>query len=98
MSMPIPSPSMKAMSGLSGTFNDESGLMVMRWPVFGTAIFSYCIPEYEQLACRTVTTDQHGHLERLFVVEARVDRRLIGTREIRIREAASTARAFGDVL
>jgi hypothetical protein len=43
MSMPMPSPSMKAMSGLSGTFSDESGLMVMRWPSLGTAIFSYCM-------------------------------------------------------
>src|SRR5690348_13466689 len=54
--------------------------------------------EKGKLACRTVTADEHGHLECLFVVESRIHRRLVRARKIRVREAAGTARAFGDVL
>ena len=45
-----------------------------------------------------VAADEHRELERLLVVEPRIDRRLVGAREIRVGEAASTAGALGDVL
>src|SRR5690242_3343458 len=97
MSMPIPSPSMKAMIGLSGTFRDASGLMVMRCPSFGILMCSYCMPGTQQLPCRAVPADQHGELQRLFVVESRVHRRLVRTCQVRIRETARAAGALGDV-
>src|SRR5262245_56053095 len=97
MSMPIPSPSMNATIGLSGTFSDASGLMVMRWPSLGTLMCSYCMRGVQQLPCRTVLADQHREFERLFVVEAGVDGGLVCTRKVRIRQAARTAGAFGDV-
>jgi hypothetical protein len=40
MSMPMPSPSMKGMIGLSGTFSEKSSLTLIFSPVVGIWIFS----------------------------------------------------------
>src|SRR6185437_8244632 len=39
----MPSPSMKAIRGSSGTFSEESGLTVMRCPEEGRTMCSYCM-------------------------------------------------------
>src|SRR6187455_1017435 len=95
MSMPIPSPSMKAMIGLSGTLSDASGLMVMRWPSSGTLMCSYCIDC--ALTRRAVLADQHCEFERLFVIEPRIHGRLVGPREVRVGQTARAPGTLGDV-
>src|SRR5262249_1437892 len=42
--------------------------------------------------------DQHRDFHRLLVVQARIDLRLVGAREIRLLESARAADALGDVL
>ena len=41
--------------------------------------------------------DAHRQLQRLLVVQSRIDLRLVGAREIRVGETAGAARALGDV-
>src|SRR4051794_35681540 len=45
-----------------------------------------------------VARDAHRALERLLVVEPRVDAGLVGALEVDVRQAARAARALGDVL
>src|SRR5688572_21930219 len=51
----------------------------------------------ERGAAAQVVRDAHRDLERLFVVEARIDAALVGALEIGFGEAARAADAFGDV-
>src|SRR5690242_14131219 len=50
------------------------------------------------LAAAQVARDAHGALERLLVVEARVDAALVGALEVDVGQAARATGALGDVL
>src|ERR1043166_2828747 len=50
------------------------------------------------LAAAQVARDAHGALERLLVVEARVDAALVGALEVDVGQTARAAGALGDVL
>src|ERR1700722_70078 len=112
-SMPMPSPSMKGMIGSSGTVREKSGLMRILPPAAGTAMCSYCMWTAPSLlglgvgcgrralvgaALLALLGDQHGKLERLLMVQARVDARAVGARQILVGEAAGAPGAFGDII
>src|SRR6185437_14789693 len=99
------------MIGLSGTVKVWSGLTVILRPSGGTTTCSYFIRQlYRQCAGRegsgalvcpaglAALGDEHGELQGLLVVQARIDRRAVGPGEVRIREATRAARAFRDVI
>src|SRR5579863_5946135 len=54
---------------------------------------SRCSPRASQVA-----RDAHRHLERLLVVQARIDAALVRALEVGLRQPARAADAFGDVL
>ena len=47
---------------------------------------------------RDLATDLEGHLERLLIVEAGVDLRLVGAVEVDLRQTAGATDALGDVV
>src|SRR6185312_7282797 len=43
-------------------------------------------------------SDQHGELERLLIIESRIDLRAIGALQIRVRQSARPTSALGHIL
>src|SRR2546421_8017368 len=56
---------------------------------------SYCM---QMAAALAALGDEHRQLERLLMIESRIDGGAVGTLQVRIRQAASASGALGDVV